>query len=213
MVVFIGNKKKAEQAAVKVVNAILTRLASLRAPGFSLTGKDTMFIWSKLPKFCNERNITLQTVIPGHHQCLGGDEMARMHFTEITHEIIDKRTKRKIEAVDWQEYASMCTMRLDWQVRKYDVFAPGRRVSGRARTSPIGAADIPHFRDFTTRCDSPATQTRAVLAKLGEMQKSVLVNRSPIRTPIRSNAQFPRTGNRRIRHAGRSLSASGGWRK
>ena len=43
----------------------------------------------------------------------------------------------------------MCTLHLNSQERQYGVFAPGRRVFGRAPEMPIGTSGNPNSPDFT----------------------------------------------------------------
>ena len=61
-------------------------------------------------------------------------------------------------------------LRLNAQVRQYEGFTPGRRVSGRTPTLLIWAAGSPRFRGFMNPNDSPSTQTREVLAKFRGIQ-------------------------------------------
>ena len=68
----------------------------------------------------------------------------------------------------------MCILRLVSQVRKYDGFTPGKRVSGRKPKLPIWTADIPSFRYFTNPNDSQVTQTHDASLKVGETQAASL---------------------------------------
>ena len=63
---------------------------------------------------------------------------------------------------------------LDSKVRKYDGFAQGRRVFGRAPEFPVGAEAGPRFKDFTNPNHSHVTQTRDVLVKLRGIQMESL---------------------------------------
>ena len=127
-----------------------------------------------MSQFRNDRTINLHTDIPCRHQSLVANERRYMYFKDISNHILDKRKRRTIETADWEEYASMCTMRLNPQVQQYDGFTPARRVSGRTPKLPIGAVGSPDLCDFANPNDSTETQTRAALVKLGEIQRSSL---------------------------------------
>ena len=47
----------------------------------------------------------------------------------------------------------------------------GNEFLGERQNYRLGAVDIPHFRDFTDRGESPETQTQDVLSKLREIRK------------------------------------------
>ena len=146
MIAFIGTKKKKGRAAGKIVNAVLTNCVSFPGePGILLTDKDSMFTCSKSSQFCNERNITLQTVIPGHQQSLGATERGRMNFKDISQQFIDKGTKRTMDNVYLQDRAAICALHFRPQVQQYGGFTPMHRVFGRAPRLPIGAACSPNF--------------------------------------------------------------------
>ena len=167
MVTFIGNNKKAAETADKVENSIFSYRVSLFAtPDIILTGKDSRFIGPKVAQFRNARKIHVQAIIPRHHQSVGSTVRRSMYFMDATHQILDKSNRRTIETVDWSDYASMCAMRLNAQVQRYDGFTPGRRrVVGRTPKWPIAKAGSPNLRDFTSANDSPSTQTRDLLLK------------------------------------------------
>ena len=52
---------------------ILNGIAVFGTPEILLVCKDKRFIGEIPQDFCTDHNIILQTVIPGHHQSLGGD--------------------------------------------------------------------------------------------------------------------------------------------
>ena len=58
-----------------------------------VAGKDSRFIGKVFQEFRTARNIVLQTVIPGHHQSLGGAERRHGLFRSIMdHAIGNKKT-------------------------------------------------------------------------------------------------------------------------
>ena len=77
----------------------------------NVTDKDSGFTGFKVSQFCNELNIALQAVIPGRHRSLRATVGRNWYFTDIIRQILDKWAKRKIDAVYWQEYESMCILR------------------------------------------------------------------------------------------------------
>ena len=81
-----------------------------------------------------------------------------MYFKDIMHKIVDKRTKRKIENVDWEEYADIFILHLNTQAQQYGGFTPARRVSDRTPELPIANVGIPRFRYFTNPGDPPLAQ-------------------------------------------------------
>ena len=89
-------------------------------------------------------------------------------------QIPDVRKTKKIEPVDWQEYAVMCMLRMGSKVQQYDGFTPGHRVSRRTEKLPIGTVDNPNFSDFTNRNESKVTQTHQAHVKLREIQNASL---------------------------------------
>ena len=97
-----------------------------------------------------------------------------MYFSYTAQQILDKRKIKKIETVDRKEYASMCIPRMNSQVPQYDGFTPGQRDFGRSPKLQIGAADGPHFRDFTNLNVSFLTQTHGAIAKFREIRKTSL---------------------------------------
>ena len=133
-----------------------------------------MFIGSEFPQFRNGRNIALRTVIPGNRQSLRATESRHMYFKDITLQILDKRTKRKIGNIDRQEYDDMCAPRLYPEVKQYDVLHMKHRVFGRNPKLPIWALGIPHFKDLRIRKIPPVTQTHDVLAKVREIRSASL---------------------------------------
>ena len=113
----------------------------------TITDNDSMFLAAKFPQFCNGRTIALHTFIACHSQSLGATARRHRYFTYITHQILDKRTQRKIESVDRGAYSPVCMMRANSKVRQYDGFTLWRRVLGWAPELPI-AAGYPAFSSF-----------------------------------------------------------------
>ena len=69
-IVCIGNKEKAELTADIVVGAVLTHwVGFFDTPDIIIADKDPIFTGGV--RFCQDRNIALQTVIPGHQKSLG----------------------------------------------------------------------------------------------------------------------------------------------
>ena len=77
----MGTKKKKDQNDEKAAQAVLGNCVSFfGTPGIILVDKDAIFVGKKFPRSCTDRNVTLQTVIPGHNQSLGGTERRRRYF-------------------------------------------------------------------------------------------------------------------------------------
>ena len=65
-------------------------------------------------------------------------------------------------------------MRLNSQVRQYDGFTPGRRVSGRTPKMQGCTIDNPFRNDVMNPTDSPFTQTHQAIAHVMDIQKASL---------------------------------------
>ena len=126
---------------------------------------------SGFSQFCNGRNITIHAAIRGHRRSLISTEKWNMYFEDVAHRIPDKRKNKEITTVDWQEYASMCIMRLNSHVHQYDGYTLGRRVFGRSPRLPIGAVGIRTLEVFRIKWTSVKND---VLVKLREIQNAYL---------------------------------------
>ena len=82
-----------------------------------------------------------------------------MYFKSIAHRIHDRRKCKNIETVDRQEYASICTIRLNSQVHQYDGFTHGHRVFWAGAEITDRVADNPNIRDFTNTNEFPVKHT------------------------------------------------------
>ena len=94
-----------------------------------------------------------------------------MYFRYISTQIKDRRKKKQIGPVDWQEYAALTMLQLNPPVRQYDGFTPAWRVCGRKPEMPIGTVDSPFYIGFTNPENAPVTQTHHALAKLRGFKK------------------------------------------
>ena len=86
------------------------------APDIVIADKGPRCAGAQGQQFYRDRNITLQTVVPGNHQSLGGAGR-HMYFRDITHRIKDGGGR--VENIDWREYASMRIRHLNSQLQQY----------------------------------------------------------------------------------------------
>ena len=156
------------------------------------------FTGSKFPRFGNELNITLQTIIPGYHQSWGETESGNMYFKGITQQILDKRKNKRIETVDWGEYDVTRMAHLKSKAQHYGCYTPDRRVSWRAPKFPIGKVDIPHFRDFTNIGDSPCAANTRCACAIARHSVSLFRNRFAWNFNLSLSQSFREMGKRRI---------------
>ena len=70
-------------------------------PEIMATGKDSRFIGKVFQEFCTARNITLQTVIPGHHQSLGEAERRRGLFRSIIDHVVGGEKPNSSSRGEW----------------------------------------------------------------------------------------------------------------
>ena len=159
------------------------------------------------------RDITLQTVIPWRRQILGSIERGHRYFRDISQQIPDEEKNKQVGTVDRKEYAPICMIILSSEVRKYDCFAPGRRVFGMPPKLPIRTASGPHFREFTTLSDSPLTQTRDAIALFRETQKASLEQDSQCGFNLALRSSSQELQNRRMLVTPNCLFLSIGRRK
>ena len=161
-------EKNEEQWDVRVINATLMNLVSfLGTPAILITDKDPRFTGSTAQEFRRNLNITPQMVIPGHPQSHGPTGRRRWYFRDITQQIKNGKTKKKVGDKDWQECASMCMLRLNSRVQQCGGSAPGQRVFSGTPKFPIGTAVNSPFKDSIFRNDAPVTQTHDFLADMG----------------------------------------------
>ena len=116
------------------------------APYILVAGKDKRFSGEVFQDFRTSHNITLQAVIPGHHQSLGATERTHALFRGIIDRVIGNRKSNCLPNKEWVEFPDMASLHLNSQVQQYDGFTPGHRVFGRTPKLPIGAAGNPNFR-------------------------------------------------------------------
>merc|ERR1712112_176904 len=121
--------------------------------------------------FCTHRNITLQTVIPGHHQSLGATERRHGHFRGILDHIIGNRKSNCLSHKEWKDFSAMTALHLNSQVQLYDGFTPGKRVFGRTPKLPIGTVGNPNFPDFMKPVTAPTTKTLSLLNTIFKYEK------------------------------------------
>ena len=129
--ILLGTKKREEQTAEMAREAVISNwLAVFGAPDILIVDKDERSIGNIFQDFCTSRNITLQTVIPGHHQSLGATERRHAHFRGIIDHIIGNRKSNCLSNKQWGEISAMAALRLNSQVQQYGGFTPGQRVLG-----------------------------------------------------------------------------------
>ena len=133
-------------------------LAVFGTPDILVADKDKRFVGKIFQDFRTSRNITLQTVIPGHHQSLGATERRHGHFRGILDHIIGNRKSNFLPSKDRKEFSAMAALHLNSQVQQYDGFTPGQRVFGRTPKLPIGTAGNPNFSDFMKPVTAPTTK-------------------------------------------------------
>ena len=104
-------------------------LAVFGTPDILVVDKDKRFVGEIFQDFCTHRNITLQTVIPGHHQSLGATERRHGHFRGILDHIIGNRKSNCLSSKEWKEFSAMTALHLNSQVRQYDGFTLGNVFS------------------------------------------------------------------------------------
>ena len=155
----VGTKKSRRNAG-KVAHLVLTNWVDFWDAVYYIDRRRFEIYRVGMPTFRNGRNITLQTVIPGHLPSLGATGRRRVYIQDITQQIIDKRKNNQINPVEWQEYASLSMVQLSSQAKQCDDFTPSRRVSGRAPEMPIGSADVPNLCDFMNQNGPHATKTQ-----------------------------------------------------
>ena len=66
--------------------------------------------------FCAERNIKLQTVIPGRHHILGATELRHLLFMGITEQLVEEKKASSISNIDCESCGAMCTFHLNTQM-------------------------------------------------------------------------------------------------
>ena len=138
--------------------------------------------WVKIKRFIGEisqdfrtdRNIILQTVIPGHHQSLGATERRHAHFRGIIDHIIGNRKINFSTPKQWREFSAMTSLRLNSQVQQYDGFTPGKRVFGGAPKLPIGTLGNPNFNDCVNPKTAPTAKSMSLLRTIFQIRRASL---------------------------------------
>ena len=149
-------------------------LAVFGTPDILVVDKDKRFTGEIFQDFCTSRNITLQTVIPGHHQSLGATERTHAHFRGIIDHVIGNRKSNCLSNKQWREFSAMAALHLNSQVRQYDGFTPGQRVFGRTPKLPIGTVSNPNFTDFTNPIAAPTTKSLSLVNTIFHIRKASL---------------------------------------
>ena len=117
--------------------------------------KDKIFIGDLFQDFCTSRNITLQTVIPGHRQSLGATERRHAHFRGIIDHIIGNRKSNSLPSKEWGEFSAMAALHLNSQVQQYDGFTPRQRAFWAGAEITDWEGGQPEFSDFTKPVTAP----------------------------------------------------------
>ena len=155
--------------------AISNRLAVFGAPDILVVGKDKRFTGEIFQDFCTARNITLQTVIPGHHQSLGATERRHAHFRGIIDHIIGNRKSNCLSHKEWGEFSDTAALHLNSEVRQYDGFTPGRRVLGRAPKWPIGTVGNRNFTDPMKPIAAPTTKSLSLVNTISKYESVFII--------------------------------------
>ena len=66
----------------------------------------------------------------------------------------------------------MAALHINSQVRQYDGFTPGHRVSGWAPKLPIGTLGNPNFADFTNPIAAPAAKSLCLVNTISQIRKA-----------------------------------------
>ena len=151
-------------------------LSVLGAPDILIVDKDKRFIGEAFRGFRTLRNITLQTVIPGHHQSLGATERTHAYFRGIIDRIIGNRKSNCSTHNEWKEFPAMTAIRLNSQVQQYDGFTPGRSVLGERQNYRWGRLVIQILQIYES-----SSRAYNEIAKFGkydfQIRKSVFMGR------------------------------------
>ena len=145
-------------------------LSAFGAPCIVAAGQDSRFIGKAFQECRTTRHIVAQTVIPGHHQSLGATERSHGLLRSIIAHVVGNKNPNSSIRKEWKGFASMATMRLNTQVRKFGGFAPGHRVFGRTPEMPICTTDNPHFEDFTNPKDAPTSKNQWLIGVIRKIR-------------------------------------------
>ena len=145
-------------------------LAAFGEPDILVADKDKRCTGEVPQDFCTPRNITLQNVIPRHHQSIGATDRTHAHFRGIVDHVIGNSKSNFLPRKEWGEFSAMAALRLNSQALQYDGFTPGRRVSGGRQNCRLGRCVIPILRISRNQLP-PATKSLSLLNTFFKYEK------------------------------------------